>query len=527
MGRTATVWRALSLVASLAVALYLAAAALPGHAQRDQRYFEATGFRIDDDVIWDYFSKRGATRTFGLPTSRTFQFQGAPTQFFQRQVVQVSNGTARTLNLLDRDLLPYTTVNGSTFPGADAALTAAAPAPGPNYDTAIVEFVRQNAPDSFEGMPVRFYFTFGTTVALGDAFPQGGGNSSLLPLLNLELWGAPTSRPARDPNNGGFVYQRFQRGIMHYDDACKCTQGLLLADMLKAILTGQNLPADLGLQAANSPFFKQYDPAAHNGPLKPDTLANTSLANAFRPSLDGSPPGAISVARAASATSTPSARATTAAPTSTPAPSATAGATRTRTPTTSNEPTPIPGSPPAGDPATMVLRIDEAGKVTKKDSVKQADEKSYADGRQKWYAVRYERPQDYASLRSGPVTVYSKVIIAKDVDTAREIYREQVALNEKFPEAKVKVGSRFDFDTEGDEYLGEEAAGMGACNDNCSSDPETKVHRRLVVRQGDKVGVVYTWGLSTGEKERQEAKNLGNEEVFVRQFAAKMVERMG
>ena len=68
----------------------------------------------------------------------------------------------------------------------------------------------------------------------------------------------PTSLPAQDPNNGGFIYQRFQRGIMHYDAACRCTQGLLLADYFKALLTGENLPADLAAQAGDSPFLRQY-----------------------------------------------------------------------------------------------------------------------------------------------------------------------------------------------------------------------------------------------------------------------------
>ena len=55
---------------------------------------------------------------------------------------------------------------------------------------------------------------------------------------------APTSRPAADPNNPGFIYQRFQRGIMHFDAATGRTQGILLADYLKAILRGTDLPPD-------------------------------------------------------------------------------------------------------------------------------------------------------------------------------------------------------------------------------------------------------------------------------------------
>ena len=84
----------------------------------------------------------------------------------------------------------------------------------------------------------------------------------MLGLLALEVWGAPTSKPAYDPANRNFIYQRFQRGIMHYDKACGCTQGLLLADYLKALLTGEGLPADLATQAASSPLLCARDAAA-------------------------------------------------------------------------------------------------------------------------------------------------------------------------------------------------------------------------------------------------------------------------
>ena len=70
-------------------------------AQQDSRYFDDTGFRIDNDKIWDYFSKRNGKRNFGLPTSRTFQFLGAPTQFFQRHILQVTASGVRYVVWLD------------------------------------------------------------------------------------------------------------------------------------------------------------------------------------------------------------------------------------------------------------------------------------------------------------------------------------------------------------------------------------------------------------------------------------------
>ncbi len=104
-------------------------------------------------------------------------------------------------------------------------------------------------------------------------------------LLNLELWGLPTSKPAFDPSNGSFVYQRFQRGIMHYDAATGATQGLLLADYLKSIVTGKNLPIDLEGQAKESVFYRQYDSSKPGHLARPQELPGSDLTNAFEPEV--------------------------------------------------------------------------------------------------------------------------------------------------------------------------------------------------------------------------------------------------
>ncbi|HEV8633212.1 MAG TPA: hypothetical protein VG370_03070 [Chloroflexota bacterium] len=254
-----------------------------GAVPRDSRYFAETGYRIDNDPFWDYFNRRGGVRIFGFPTSRTFPFLGFTSQFFQRAVFQLGpDGSVRLLNLLDPGLLSYTSFNNAVMPSIDPSLVAAAPQPGsPGYATAVIAFVRANAPNVFEGQPVNYERLFSGTVTLAVAYPQGGGDPALLPGLNLEIWGVPTSRPARDPNNRDFIYQRFQRGIMHYDAACVCTNGILLADYLKAILTGRNLPPDLAQQAAGSPFLRQYNPSTSRWLDRPDQMAGTDLTMAF------------------------------------------------------------------------------------------------------------------------------------------------------------------------------------------------------------------------------------------------------
>jgi polysaccharide biosynthesis protein PslG len=238
----------------------------------DPRLFAQTGFRIDRDAFFDYFSHRGGVVTFGYPVSRDFSFMGCTSQFFQRLIFQQC-GTAGvgTMNLLDDGLLPYTRMNGSTFPAADLLLTSSAPRVGdPTYGAAILDYVRKNTVDTFDGAAVGFQATFFKTVT---AEMAGTDDPNLLGLLDLEIWGAPTSKPAYDPANRNFIYQRFQRGIMHYDKTCGCTQGLLLADYLKSLLTGDNLPADLAAQAATSPLLR----SAVNG--KPPF--GTGFGNAF------------------------------------------------------------------------------------------------------------------------------------------------------------------------------------------------------------------------------------------------------
>jgi N-acetylmuramoyl-L-alanine amidase len=176
-------------------------------------------------------------------------------------------------------------MNGSTFPAPDPAVISQSPKPdAADYLPKTLEFVRAMAPDTFEGEQVNFAKTFFSSVRAEDAYPNGvpDDGDSLLPYFNLEIWGLPTSRPARDPSNPNFIYQRFQRGIMHYDKGCGCTQGLLLADYVKALLTGRNLPADLAEQAKSSKLASQYKPGQPQALARPADLPASDLSNAFR-----------------------------------------------------------------------------------------------------------------------------------------------------------------------------------------------------------------------------------------------------
>jgi hypothetical protein len=248
----------------------------------DERYFTETGYRIDNDAIWSYFQARGRIDTFGFPVSRTFTFLGCTAQIFQRQIAQVcgAGANAQLMNMLDPDIFPYTRVNFSTFPPADDAMkNSTPPVSDPNYATRILEFIRQNAPDVFEGAQVNYQQTF-----FGLITPAMAGTSDpgILGLLNLEVWGAPISQPMRDPNNSDFIYQRWQRGIMHHIVSQRVTRGILLADYVKQIMRNSpELPPDLRDQARGGRMFAQYCPGAQNWLCRPSELPGTDLTFAF------------------------------------------------------------------------------------------------------------------------------------------------------------------------------------------------------------------------------------------------------
>jgi len=241
-------------------------------------FFPLTGHNVVGARL-DYFRRRGGLNTFGYPISRPFRLLGRDVQLFQRQAIELlPRGKVGTLNVLDGELMPYTRFNGATIPPRDEALAKTAPPAG---SAAIFRWIGTAAPDSWEGLPVGFKRRFDDTVTLAIAFPEGRGNPGLVPGLNLELWGLPTSAPARDPANHDFVYQRFQRGVMHFDQKSGVTKGMLLASYLRAILTGQELPADLDSQARDSRFYKQYDRARPLSFNRQAQLPDTDLTNAF------------------------------------------------------------------------------------------------------------------------------------------------------------------------------------------------------------------------------------------------------
>jgi hypothetical protein len=271
--------RAVVLLTFLSLAFSAAIAPPERTTQAQAGCFSETGFCITNPAFQQYFNERGQVRIFGYPVSRSFTLEGFEVQIFQRVVLQLQGGQVQRLNLLDPNVMPMTRANASVFPAPDPALASAAPQVGAaNYAQQVVEFVRSVAPDTLNGQPVGFFNLFNTTVP---AAP--GTDPNIVTLLNLEIWGVPTSRPTPDPNNGGFIYQRFQRGIMHFRAEVPVTEGILVGEYFKSVITGQNLPPDLAQDMQGSRYLGQYNPAVQNAVNRPAELPSTNMVGAFEP----------------------------------------------------------------------------------------------------------------------------------------------------------------------------------------------------------------------------------------------------
>src|SRR5688572_873250 len=89
--------------------------------------------------------------------------------------------------------------------------------------------------------------------------------------------------------------------------------------------------------------------------------------------------------------------------------------------------------PPVTDPRTVVLTIADAGK----EATQYLNEEG-TDKYGKWARTRFERDRSNGASALGPNVMDSKVWVAKDVETAKALFREQAAIK-NFPERTEKV----------------------------------------------------------------------------------------
>ena len=270
-------------LAGLAVAalVLLVAAGSAAADSDDALFYSETGFGVWNPEIRAYFESRGGVETFGYPISNVFTLYGFDVQLFQRQSIQIGpNGAPRGLNILQAPYLEYRRFGGLTIPALENSLAASAPQVGsPGYARAVRAFIREHVPDAWRAHNVGFLREF-LAAAPTDIPPH------LRELAALEIWGLPLSRPMPDPANANFIYQRFQRGVMHFATTTGATGGLLLGDHLKSLITGHGLSASLAAAASASPLLRQYAPELPLGARHPAAIPGTDLTDAFRPAND-------------------------------------------------------------------------------------------------------------------------------------------------------------------------------------------------------------------------------------------------
>ncbi len=270
--------------AEAAPSLTAAAAAPPARPAADSRYFPETGYRISNRYFHQFFREHGGVRTLGRPISREFRYLGYPVQLFENRMLLLQlDNTVYVVPLGNSAIFPFTQVDGMTLPPVSDSIIAQMPQDpnAPDYAVQTLSRVYELVPDTLPtGQQVNFLSTYLGSVTYEEAFPRGDQPLDLLPYVAFQVWGRPLSPPTPDPNNPDRIYQRFESGILMYDASTGTTTSLPVGVWFKALLTGENLPADLAAAAQGSRFIGQYQPG-QAGPARPDDLPDTVFGEAF------------------------------------------------------------------------------------------------------------------------------------------------------------------------------------------------------------------------------------------------------
>jgi hypothetical protein len=145
---------------------------------------------------------------------------------------------------------------------------------------------------------------------------------------------------------------------------------------------------------------------------------------------------------------------------------------------------PAPPRGPLTDPKQAVLKIEDAGKEATQYISEEGTDKYGPHAR-----TRFERDRSNGSSDLGPNVIDSKVWVAKDVESAKALFKEQAAIK-NFPERKETAEGSVE-KIKPTSY-GEEFSFTSAFFQN----PDNKIfqHYRFVMRVGNVVSVLYLFG---------------------------------
>lgn len=144
---------------------------------------------------------------------------------------------------------------------------------------------------------------------------------------------------------------------------------------------------------------------------------------------------------------------------------------------------------PNRDPRELAMTEEEGGG---KDVVRVADE-DCSDERARCLRLRWER--DFETDASvGPIVTENKVWVARDLETAKAIYRDQEKLQKEMPERIEYANGPFKWEAPRTPPA-EEWTGANACiKDRCDQPGRIDLHQRMVARNKNVVSVVYLFG---------------------------------
>ena len=142
------------------------------------------------------------------------------------------------------------------------------------------------------------------------------------------------------------------------------------------------------------------------------------------------------------------------------------------------------------DPRDFVLTEEEGGG---KEVIRAVDE-DCSDDRARCWHIRWVRDLE-TDASVGPGITVNKVWVAKDIDTAKAIYKDQENLNKEMPERTEPADGPFKWEAPRDPIGAEEWAAAQACvKDRCESQGRIDLHQRIVARARNVVSMVYLFG---------------------------------
>jgi hypothetical protein len=157
---------------------------------------------------------------------------------------------------------------------------------------------------------------------------------------------------------------------------------------------------------------------------------------------------------------------------------------------------------PVTDPRQVALTIADAGK----EATQYIDEEG-TDKFGKFVRTRFERDRSNGASALGPNVMESKVWVAKDVETAKQLFKEQAAIK-NFPERKEGVQGPVEKvkpASYGEEY---------AFTAGYWQDEKIWQHYRFVMRQGNVVAMVYLFGREEFFQDVKDGKWTGQGDWF-------------